>query len=289
MHPHAGAPLSRRRFLALSATGAATGGAALNGCALQVSTGVSAAGETVTVMAKAYDLNSDLIRQARKDTGIAVKRVDYDITKLNALLTSGNPLDLVRGVGAVDAAFYAARDVMRELDSYFATSSVLRPDDLDPVNDLWRYDGKVQGKGPRYGNGKDFSQDSMYWFNTAAFDQKGVAYPSEDTPVTFDEWLEHGQHLVQRSKGQTTVFGGSYNGLVKLTLMAAMTASLAAACSPTTSPRSTSPPPRPARRSPGTWTTASSRSAPAPSCRTPTAGTVPPTRPAGWPCRTTAT
>ncbi|XUL86450.1 extracellular solute-binding protein [Streptomyces galilaeus] len=225
MHPRAGAPLSRRRFLALSATGAATGAAALNGCALQVSTGVSGAGGTITVMAQADDLGPDLVRQAKKDTGIAIKRVDYDITKLIAMLTSGNPPDLVRGVGAVDAAFYAARDVMQELDSYLATSTVLRPDDLDPVNDLWRYDGKVQGKGPRYGMAKDFSQDSMYWYNTAAFDKKGVSYPSETQPVTFDEWLDRAQHLVQRSKGQTTVFGGSYNGLVKLTLMATMTAS----------------------------------------------------------------
>ncbi|MFI6546575.1 extracellular solute-binding protein [Streptomyces prunicolor] len=225
MHPRAGAPLSRRRFLALSATGAGVGAAALNGCALQVSTGVSGAGETITVMAKADDLGPDLVKQAKKDTGISIKRVDYDITKLIAMLTSGSPPDLVRGVGAVDAAFYAARDVMQELDSYFATSSVLRPDDLDPVNDLWRYDGKVQGKGPRYGMAKDFSQDSMYWYNTAAFDKKDVTYPSETEPITFEEWLDHAQHLVQRSKGQTTVFGGSYNGLVKLTLMATMTAS----------------------------------------------------------------
>jgi multiple sugar transport system substrate-binding protein len=190
-----------------------------------VSTGVSGAAETITVMAKADDLGPDLVKQAKKDTGVAIKRVDYDITKLIAMLTSGSPPDLVRGVGAVDAAFYAARDVMQELDSYFATSGVLRPDDLDPVNDLWRYDGKVQGKGPRYGMAKDFSQDSMYWYNTTAFDKKRVAYPSETEPITFEEWLDHAQRLVQRSKGQTTVFGGSYNGLVKLTLMATMTAS----------------------------------------------------------------
>ncbi|WP_416960256.1 extracellular solute-binding protein [Streptomyces sp. Agncl-13] len=225
MHPRAGAPLSRRRFLALSATGAAAGAAALNGCALQVSTGVGAAGETVTVMVKADDLTPDLVKQAKKDTGITIERVDYDITKLIAMLTSGNPPDLVRGVGAVDAAYFAARDVMQELDSYFATSSVLRLDDLDPVNDLWRYDGRVQGKGARYGMAKDFSQDSMFWYNTAAFDKKGVAYPAETEPVTFEEWLDDAQHLAQRSKGQTSVFGGSYNGLVKLTLMATMTAS----------------------------------------------------------------
>ncbi|WP_406441992.1 extracellular solute-binding protein [Streptomyces sp. NBC_00631] len=225
MQTHARAPVSRRRFLALSAAGAAAGAASLGGCALQVSTGVSGSGETVTVMVKAGDITPDLVAQAKKETGITIKQVDYDITKLIAMLTSGNPPDLVRGVGAVDAAYFAARDVMQELDTYFAGSSVLRLDDLDPVNDLWRYDGRSQGKGPRYGMAKDFSQDSMFWFDTAAFDKKGVGYPSETEPITFDEWLDNARRLAQRSKGQTTVFGGSYNGLVKLTLMATMTAS----------------------------------------------------------------
>ncbi|MEU6260943.1 extracellular solute-binding protein [Streptomyces sp. NPDC047043] len=225
MRSQAGAPVSRRRFLALSAAGAAAGAASLGGCALQVSTGVSGSGETVTMMVKADDLSPDLVKQAKKDTGITIRRVDYDITKLIAMLTSGNPPDLVRAVGATDAAYFAARDVMEELDPYFAKSSVLAVDDLDPVNDLWRYDGRTQGKGPRYGMAKDFSQDSMYWYNTAAFDKKGVDYPSESEPVTFEEWLENAKRLVQRSKGQTTVSGGSYNGLTKLTLMATMTAS----------------------------------------------------------------
>ncbi|MFG2786381.1 extracellular solute-binding protein [Streptomyces sp. NPDC048419] len=225
MRSQAGAPLSRRRFLALSAAGAAAGTASLGGCAMQVSTGVGDSVETVTMMVEPDDITPDLVKQAKKDTGITIRRVDFDITKLIAMLTSGNPPDLVRAVGATDAAYFAARDVMEELDPYFARSSVLRVDDLDPVNDLWRYDGRTQGKGPRYGMAKDFSQDSMYWYNTAAFDKKGVGYPAETEPVTFEEWLENAQRLVQRSKGQTTVFGGSYNGLTRLTLMATLTAS----------------------------------------------------------------
>ncbi|KOG32680.1 ABC transporter substrate-binding protein [Streptomyces resistomycificus] len=226
MRPHAGAPLSRRRFLTLSAAGAATGAAALSGCALQVSNGAGGgSGETITMMVKADDITPELVRQALKDTGVSIKRVDYDITKLIAMLTSGNPPDLVRGVGAVDAAYFAARDVMQELDGYFAGSRVLRVEDLDPVNDLWRYDGTTQGKGPRYGMAKDFSQDSMYWYNTTAFDEKAVDYPPELDPVTYEEWLETAQRLVQRSKGQTRVFGGTYNGLYKATLLSTLTAS----------------------------------------------------------------
>ncbi|MEY9995224.1 multiple sugar transport system substrate-binding protein [Streptomyces sp. V4I8] len=225
MRPHAGAPLSRRRFLALSAGGAATGAAALSGCALQVSSGVSGSGETVTVMVNSGDILPEQVQQAKKDLGIKIVLVKYDITKLIAMLTSGNPPDLVRGVGAVELPYFAARDVAEELDPYFARSSVLKLDDLDPVNDLWRFDGRTQGKGPRYGMAKDFSQDSMFWYNTAAFDKGGVDYPPETEPVTYEEWLDNARRLVQRKSGQTTVFGGSFNGLTRATLLATMTAS----------------------------------------------------------------
>ncbi|MBZ9642415.1 extracellular solute-binding protein [Streptomyces sp. PSKA30] len=225
MPSHAGAPPSRRRFLALSAGGAVAGAAALSGCAMQVSSGASGSGETVTVMVNSGDILPEQVQQAKKDLGIKIVLVKYDITKLIAMLTSGNPPDLVRGVGAVDLPFFAARDVAEELDPYFARSSVLGLDDLDPVNDLWRFDGRTQGRGPRYGMAKDFSQDSMYWYNAAAFDKAGVDYPPETEPVTYEEWLDNAKRLVQRKNGQTTVFGGSFNGLTRSTLLATMTAS----------------------------------------------------------------
>lgn len=225
MRSHAGTPPSRRRFLAMSAGGAVAGAAALSGCALRVSSAVGGSGETVTLMVKPEDISPELIKQAQKDTGVRIVTVQQDITKLIAMLTNGNPPDLVRAVGAVDAAYFAARDVMEELDPYFARSSVLKVDDLDPVNDLWRYDGRTQGKGPRYGMAKDFSQDSMYWYNTAAFDKAGVDHPSETEPVTYEEWLDNAKRIVQRKNGRTTVFGGSYSGLTRATLLATMTAS----------------------------------------------------------------
>ncbi|WP_369249968.1 extracellular solute-binding protein [Streptomyces sp. R41] len=224
MHTQAGAPLSRRRFLALSAGGAAGGAAALSGCAMQVSTGVSGSGETVTVMVKSGEITTDDVKQAYKDLGIKIVLVKYDITKLIAMMTTGSPPDLVRGVGAIDTPYFAARQVMEDLDPYFARSGVLKEDDLDPVNDLWRYDGRTQGKGPRYGMAKDFSQDSMYWCNTSLFDRADVDQPPETEPVTFEEWLESAKRLTRRKNGQTTVYGGSYNGLMKSSLLACLTA-----------------------------------------------------------------
>ena len=224
MRSHVGAHPGRRRFLAVSAGGALAGAAALSGCALQVSSAVSGPGETVTVMVKSGEITDDDVKQAHKDLGIKIVLVKYDITKLIAMMTTGNPPDLVRGVGAIDTPYFAARDLMEDLDPYFAGSSVLRPEDLDPVNDLWRYDGRSQGKGPRHGMAKDFSQDSMYWYNTSLFDRAGVDLPPETDPVTFEEWLENAKRLTRRKNGQTTVFGGSYNGIMKSSLLASLTA-----------------------------------------------------------------
>jgi multiple sugar transport system substrate-binding protein len=223
VRPHAGAALSRRRFLSLSAGGAVAGAASLSGCAMQVSSAVGGSGETVTVMAKADDISPELIKQAQKDIGVRINTVLYSPSKLIAMMTNGNPPDLVRGVGAVDAPYYASRGVMEDLDPYFAKSGVLRVDDLDPVNDLWRYDGRVQGKGPRYGMAKDFSQDSMFWYNTALFDEADVDYPPELAPVTYEEWLDTAKRLTRRRNGQTTVFGGSYNGVLTPNLLASLT------------------------------------------------------------------
>jgi hypothetical protein len=103
MRPHAGASTSRRRFLRFSPGGAVAGATALSGCAPQVSTGVKSSGDTITMMVKNDDITPDLVKQAQKDTGVTIKRVDYDITGLIAMITVGNPPDLVRGVGATDA------------------------------------------------------------------------------------------------------------------------------------------------------------------------------------------
>lgn len=192
---------------------------------MRVSGAVSGSGETVTLMAKSGDITADLIKQAHNDTGIKIETVLFSTSKLIAMMTNGNPPDLVRGLGAVDAPYYAARGVMEDLDPYFAKSGVLRVDDLDPVNDLWRYDGRVQGRGPRYGMAKDFSQDSMYWYNSALFDRAAVDHPPELEPVTFEEWLEKAKRLTRRRNGQTTVFGGSYNGVATPNMLASLTVS----------------------------------------------------------------
>src|SRR5213592_3017288 len=84
MRSHAGAPPSRRRFLALSAGGAVGGAAALSGCALQVAGAADSGGggDSITAMINEGDITDDQIKQAQKELGIRIIRVKYDVTRL---------------------------------------------------------------------------------------------------------------------------------------------------------------------------------------------------------------
>jgi multiple sugar transport system substrate-binding protein len=209
-----GTSMTRRRFFATSAgvAAAATGGTLLSACAGSVSSGKSGGKATVTIMSSGTELGSTAdIKAAEKALGLNIKIVKYDLTRLTAMLTAGSPPDIVRGQGAWDAPYLAAHGIAQDLDDYFAKSSVLKVSDLDPVNDVWRYDGTTQGKGPRYGMAKDYSQDNMIWYNTGLLDKAGVEYPSDTKPMTFDELFEKGRALTQTSK-KAKVYGLSFGG-----------------------------------------------------------------------------
>ncbi|MDT0566227.1 extracellular solute-binding protein [Streptomyces sp. DSM 3412] len=221
--------LDRRRFLAVSA-GAALSASALSGCAASVSDdgdsgGKSGARTTLTVMSQANELDPKTIKAAEQALGVKISLITYDATKLNAMLAAHNPPDLVRGSGALETPYFAARGLMSELDSYFEKSSVLDPSDLDPVNDLWRFDGKKQGAGPRYGMAKDYSQDAMFWYRTDLFDAAGLDRPSDTEPLTYDEWFDLGKKLVKHRRGKVKVYGLNATGLGNFAMFLNMTAS----------------------------------------------------------------
>ncbi|MGW3950241.1 extracellular solute-binding protein [Streptomyces sp. NPDC004752] len=203
---------SRRTFLRGAAAAAAVGaGGSLTACAASVDKSSSSGGGKkvkLTVMTVPGEVGADVVKAFETaHPGIALEILTYDQTKLNAMITSGNTPDLVRTAGATATPYLAQRGLAAELDSYFANSSVLKVDDLDPVNDLWRFDGAVQGRGPRYGVAKDYSQDQMYWYNAKAFEDSGVKVPTTRSPLSYDEWLDLGKRLTRRSGGQTRTYG----------------------------------------------------------------------------------
>ncbi|WP_105969137.1 ABC transporter substrate-binding protein [Streptomyces geranii] len=219
-------PLDRRRFLAASA-GVALATAALPGCAASVDSGSGSGGggKTLTVMTLVDEWDAKTKRSIEKMLDVTLRIITYDVTKLNAMLASKNPPDVVRGIGATDAPYFAARGLMTDLDPYFAKSEVLKVSDLASANDVWRFDGEKQGTGPRYGLAKDYSQDSMFWYRTDMFEEAGLELPSDTEPLSMDEWLDLGERLTRRRLGKVKVYGLNATGMGVFSQLMWMTAS----------------------------------------------------------------
>jgi len=149
----------------------------------------------------------DVAEFEAKHPDVKIKFVTVTTTLLTAMFAAGNPPDVVRDQGVPNTPYLVKRGLAENLDPYFAKSAVLAPDKLAQVNDTWRYDGKEQGKGPRYGLAKDYSQDAMAWCNTKVFDDAGVDPPSTTDPMSYDEMLDLGKRLTKRSGAKYTRYG----------------------------------------------------------------------------------
>ncbi|MFD3501199.1 extracellular solute-binding protein [Streptomyces sp. NPDC058676] len=222
--------LDRRQFLRASAAtaGAALAATSLSGCANSVGDDDGGAGSgrtTLNVMTVENEWDKKTIKVAEAALGMRLNVIIADPTKLNAMLAAKNPPDVVRGFGATETAYFAARGLMTDLDPYFAKSDALKVSDLDPVNDVWRYDGKKQGAGPRYGMAKDYSQDQMFWYRTDLLDAAKLDQPSATEPLSADEWLDMGKELVKRRLGKVKVYGLNATGMGAFSQLMGMTAS----------------------------------------------------------------
>lgn len=197
------APFSRRAFLGGTLVGLAA--LATSGCSTSSFSGKA---RTITVMTVANEINDDLLASweaAYPDIGLSF--ITFDQIRLNSMIAAGNPPDVVRGGGALQSPYYAARGISHPLDEYLKSSRLLHPDNLAMVNDVWRWDGRTQGKGAYYGITKDWSQDTMYWVNTQKFEQAGVPLPTDDRPYSHEELLEHAKEMTFRDGGKVTQYG----------------------------------------------------------------------------------
>jgi len=200
-------PISRRRVLAGSALAAGGVLAAPLLGACDAGTSKSGGAVTLTVMYKNNELTKEQIADFEaKNAGIKIDFVEFDTTRLNAMLASGSPPDFVRGA-AVGSANTNARGLATNLDPYLDKSSVLKKSDLLGVNDSFRWDGKQIGRGPYYGITKDWSQDATLWYNKALFDAAKVPHLSASEPVTYDQLLDIGKRLTVKAGGKTQVYG----------------------------------------------------------------------------------
>ncbi|WP_290858925.1 sugar ABC transporter substrate-binding protein [Hamadaea sp.] len=162
---------------------------------------------TLTVMYKNNELTKEHVAGFEaKNPGIKIDLIEYDGTRLNAMLASNEPPDFVRGA-AVGSASGNAQKLATNLDPYLDKSSVLKKDDLLPANDSFRWDGKQIGQGPYYGIVKDWSQDATLWYNQALFAEAKIKMLSTTEPISYDELLEIGKKLTKKTGGKTQVYG----------------------------------------------------------------------------------
>jgi len=171
----------------------------------------SAPGKAATelvIMYHAGELPDPLITQFNKDyTPLHLTRIDVDPTRFYAMYAANEAPDLVRSM-APDIPQMLARGMLLNLDSYFETSTVLKADDILPVNNYYRLaDPMSVGDGPRYGMVKDWAPDEFIWVNEATFEKAGVDAPDLTNPVSEAEMSAIAHSVTVREGSQTKTFG----------------------------------------------------------------------------------
>ena len=215
-HPdQSGSALNRRRFLTAAAA-AAAGSATLLAPGAVRRTFASAARDTttLTVMYAANELTPAYIKQFEgMNPGIKVRFIVYNQTTLNSMVAAGKTPDLFRQ-GAVGSVPYSIQGV--------------KESDLLGVNNLFRWDGKQQGKGPIYGIVKDWSLDFTLWANDKLLSAAGYKHIGENQSLSYEDVLAMGKKLTLKKSGQTAVYGydlawgwGQHFGILQLMAKAA--------------------------------------------------------------------
>ncbi|MDN4476879.1 sugar ABC transporter substrate-binding protein [Demequina sp. SYSU T00192] len=170
-----------------------SGGGSEAGASAGGSLGTAEDPVTVTVMYGSSDFTEDMIAEFESENpNIDINFIEYDATRLNAMLTAGDAPDLVRG--GPNANLFA-KGQATPLDDYIANSDVVTADDLVSANDAWRFDGTTRGEGEYYGLLKDWSPDTTIWQNEALFEGTGVDPLDLTEPASWDEVLEKAKAL----------------------------------------------------------------------------------------------
>lgn len=226
--------LGRRRFLqVLAGTGgaallAACGGAPVAPAADQpaVATGAPAitaatsaplvaSGDgskaKVTIMHARNELSEDQQKQfGSANADIALEFVEYDATKLFALIAAGTPPDLIR-VQAPDVPQMLARNLLLDLTPYFETSKLIKVDDLAPANNYYKANSPTEiGSGKIYGMVKDWSPDFTLFAYKKAFADAKVDLPNPSKPLTYAEVGALAKQLTVRDGDRTSRWGYAY-------------------------------------------------------------------------------
>ena len=169
-----------------------------------------AAGEevTITLMRDAAEMPDEVIQAfEQQNEGIKVNVVENDPAKLMAMIAGGNAPDIFR-INGIGSSYWIRKGLLMDITASLEKS--IDMNDLFLVNDMFRFDGITQGKGPYYGIVKDWSLDYMYFYNKDALKEAGVPMPSDDNPLTFLEFTDMINKIVIYKDGKAERYGFGY-------------------------------------------------------------------------------
>jgi multiple sugar transport system substrate-binding protein len=158
-----------------------------------------AGGVKLVLMAGTRDVSEDEIKAfMAANPSITIERIDEDATRLKAMMTAGNPPDLIR-LGAPQVPILVIQDAVLELTEYFKAGETLKIDDLAPPIAYFKFDGTRVGEGPIYGMHKDWSPDLSLFASLAAFEEAGLPPPDSSKAMTYAELAELAPQLTKRA------------------------------------------------------------------------------------------
>jgi len=145
---------------------------------------------------------------------IKLDRIDTDFNKLMGQIAADSDTtpDIFRLMGASEFPFYASRGLALNLQPYFDRSEYFKSDDLLDVANIFRWDGKVSGKGDIYGFPKDWAPDFNLFINKKLFEAAGLPIPSDKEPLTWEQLLEYAKALTIK-EGDKVVQWGMFDPL----------------------------------------------------------------------------
>src|SRR6266540_4295127 len=193
---------TRRQLLkGAGAVAAAAAAAPVFAACQQTATPKSGSGKVV-VMTDPNEFNDNDKKTLEDATKLKIEIVPSDLTRLYAMYAAGNPPDVFR-VQAAGVPQYISRKMVKNLQPYFANSKLLKPDDLAPANNFYKWDGKAIGKGDIYGMVKDWSPDYTLFAYTKAFEAAGKRVYWGFVHSNNDQWIDRTAMNMLAEKNQT--------------------------------------------------------------------------------------
>lgn len=134
-----------------------------------------------------------------------------DSTKLAAELATNSAPDVIRINGAFEASGYIIRGIATDITNRLETGSVIKMNELLPICNVYRFDGKTIGQGPYYGLPKDWSNDYAVFYNKKCFDAAGVEVPDASRVMTWEDIFALAKRLTIVKDNRVEQYGLSAN------------------------------------------------------------------------------